>query len=124
MIDIYVSPSSEDLGGVASRVERVLKNAHIPSNLVISERGSVEGMRRSFTSFGIGLILSIVLVYLILMAQFSSFIDPLIILLAIPPGITGVILFPAGDGNHTERDVADGRDHDDWNRGLEFDSYR
>jgi multidrug efflux pump subunit AcrB len=93
VIDIYVSPSSEDLGGVAKRVERVLSNAHIPSNLVISERGSVEGMRRSFTSFGIGLILSIVLVYLILMAQFSSFIDPLIILLAIPPGITGVILF-------------------------------
>jgi multidrug efflux pump subunit AcrB len=44
-------------------------------------------------SFGIGLILSIVLVYLILMAQFSSFIDPLIILLAIPPGITGVLVF-------------------------------
>ena len=98
VIDIYVSPSSEDLGGVASRVERVLKNAHIPSNLVISERGSVEGMRRSFKSFGIGLILSIVLVYLILMAQFSSFIDPLVILLAIPPGITGVILFLLATG--------------------------
>jgi multidrug efflux pump subunit AcrB len=93
VIDIYVSPSSKDLGGVASRVERVIKNAHIPSNLVISERGSVEGMRKSFMSFGIGLILSIILVYLILMAQFSSFIDPLIILLAIPPGITGVIVF-------------------------------
>ena len=56
-------------------------------------RGSVEGMRKSFTSFGIGLMLSVVLVYLILMAQFASFMDPLIILLAIPPGITGVILF-------------------------------
>jgi multidrug efflux pump subunit AcrB len=56
-------------------------------------RGSVEGMRQSFKSFGLGLILSIVLVYLILMAQFASFVDPLIILLAIPPGITGVILF-------------------------------
>ncbi|HEY4011436.1 MAG TPA: efflux RND transporter permease subunit, partial [Acidobacteriaceae bacterium] len=93
VIDIYVSPSSKDLGGVARRVEGVLHNAHIPPGLVISERGSVEGMRRSFTSFGVGLILSIVLVYLILMAQFSSFIDPIIILLAIPPGITGVILF-------------------------------
>ncbi len=56
-------------------------------------RGSVEGMRQSFKSFGIGLILSIVLVYLILMAQFASFIDPFIILLAIPPGITGVLVF-------------------------------
>jgi multidrug efflux pump subunit AcrB len=50
-------------------------------------------MHKSFTSFGVGLILSIVLVYLILMAQFASFIDPLIILLAIPPGITGVLVF-------------------------------
>jgi multidrug efflux pump subunit AcrB len=49
-------------------------------------------MHRSFTSFGIGLILSVILVYLILMAQFASFKDPFIILLAIPPGIMGVIL--------------------------------
>jgi hydrophobic/amphiphilic exporter-1 (mainly G- bacteria), HAE1 family len=52
----------------------------------------VEGMQRSFSSFGIGLILSVILVYLILMAQFASFKDPFIILLAIPPGIMGVIL--------------------------------
>ena len=50
-------------------------------------------MRKSFASFGIGLILSVILVYLILMAQFASFKDPFIILLAIPPGIMGVILF-------------------------------
>ena len=47
----------------------------------------------SFHSFAIGLVLSIVLVFLILMAQFASFVDPFIILLAIPPGISGVILF-------------------------------
>jgi multidrug efflux pump subunit AcrB len=56
-------------------------------------RGSVEGMRQSFKSFGIGLILSVILVYLILMAQFSSFIDPLIILLAIPPGLPALSYF-------------------------------
>jgi multidrug efflux pump subunit AcrB len=50
-------------------------------------------MRQSFKSFAIGLILAIVLVYLILMAQFASFMDPLIILLAVPPGIAGVIIF-------------------------------
>ncbi|MBV9085945.1 MAG: efflux RND transporter permease subunit, partial [Acidobacteriaceae bacterium] len=62
-------------------------------NARVAIRGSVEGMNRSFKSFGVGLILSVVLVYLILMAQFASFIDPFIILLAIPPGIAGVILF-------------------------------
>ncbi len=93
VIDIYVSPSGEDLGGLAKRVDKVIADTHVPEDLRITMRGSVEGMRRSFTSFGIGLVLSIVLVYLVLMAQFASFIDPFIILLAIPPGITGVIVF-------------------------------
>jgi multidrug efflux pump subunit AcrB len=93
VIDVYVSPSSEDLGGVASKVDKIIAGTEHPENVNVVVRGSVEGMRRSFKSFGIGLLLSIALVYLILMAQFASFIDPLIILLAIPPGITGVILF-------------------------------
>jgi hydrophobic/amphiphilic exporter-1 (mainly G- bacteria), HAE1 family len=92
VIDVYVSPSGEDLGGLANRVDRIVANARVPENLRITLRGSVNGMRKSFVSFGIGLILSVVLVYLILMAQFASLKDPLIILLAIPPGIMGVIL--------------------------------
>ncbi len=93
VIDIYVSPSGEDLGGLAGRVDKIIAGAKPPEGVRVAMRGSVEGMRQSFTSFGLGLILSIVLVYLILMAQFASFVDPFIILLAIPPGITGVILF-------------------------------
>jgi multidrug efflux pump subunit AcrB len=93
VIDVYVSPSGEDLGSLASRVDKIIAGTKVPENVRVTVRGSVEGMRQSFKSFGLGLILSIVLVYLILMAQFSSFVDPLIILLAIPPGITGVILF-------------------------------
>ncbi len=78
---------------LATRVQKIIDQTKLPENLSVNVRGSVEGMRRSFISFGLGLILSIILVYLILMAQFSSFIDPLIILLAIPPGITGVLVF-------------------------------
>ncbi len=93
VIDVYVSPSSEDLGSLASRVDGIIKRTTLPEGVRVTVRGSVEGMRQSFKSFGIGLLLSIMLVYLILMAQFASFVDPLIILLAIPPGITGVIVF-------------------------------
>jgi multidrug efflux pump subunit AcrB len=93
VIDVYVSPSSEDLGAVALRVDRIIGQTKLAKGVRVNVRGSVEGMRRSFKSFGIGLILSIILVYLVLMAQFSSFVDPLIILLAVPPGITGVIGF-------------------------------
>jgi HAE1 family hydrophobic/amphiphilic exporter-1 len=92
VIDIYVAPRSENLGGVASEVQNTIDHAKIPSNERVTMRGSVNAMNKSFASFGVGLILSIVLVYLILMAQFASFKDPFIILLAVPPGIMGVIL--------------------------------
>ena len=93
VIDVYVSPSGQDLGSLASRIDKIVGQTKTPETIRVKMRGSVEGMRQSFTSFGYGLLLSVVLVYLILMAQFASFVDPLIILLAIPPGITGVIVF-------------------------------
>jgi len=93
IIDVYVSPKGEDLGALAKQVQEVMNRTKLPPNTRIQLRGSVVAMRHSFTSFAIGLSLSIVLVYLILMAQFASFSDPFIILLAVPPGFTGVILF-------------------------------
>jgi multidrug efflux pump subunit AcrB len=91
-IDVYVSPKGEDLGSLASQVQKIIDNTKMPPNTRVEMRGSVKAMHQSFFSFGVGLLLAIVLVYLILMAQFASFIDPFIILLAIPSGITGVIL--------------------------------
>ena len=93
VIDVYVSPKTEDLGALGSKVDQLIKQIKLPANVRIELHGSVVSMRQSFKSFGIGLLLAIVLVYLILMAQFGSFIDPFIILLAIPSGITGVIVF-------------------------------
>jgi HAE1 family hydrophobic/amphiphilic exporter-1 len=92
VIDIYVSPKNQDLGGITSQIERIVKQTALPEGVRVSLRGSVQGMRASFKSFGIGLILSIVLVYLILVAQFASWKDPFVILLAIPPGLAGVLL--------------------------------
>ena len=92
-IDVYVSPKGEDLGGLANQVQKIVKDTKLPPNVRIDLRGSVKAMRQSFLGFGLGLVLAIVLVYLTLMAQFASFVDPFIILLAIPSGITGVILF-------------------------------
>jgi HAE1 family hydrophobic/amphiphilic exporter-1 len=98
VIDIYVSPKSEDLGGVTSQVEKIIKDTQLPEGVRVNLRGSVQGMRASFKSFGIGLILSVVLVYLILVAQFASWADPFIILLAVPPGLAGVLLFLLATG--------------------------
>ena len=98
VVDVYVSPKTENLGGVASQVDDIIKKTHIPEGVRVNLRGSVQGMRSSFRSFGIGLILSVVLVYLILVAQFASWEDPFIILLAIPPGLSGVLLFLLATG--------------------------
>lgn len=98
VIDIYVSPKSEDLGGVTSQVEAIVNKSKLPLGVRVNLRGSVQGMRASFKSFGIGLILSIVLVYLVLVAQFASWEDPFIILLAVPPGLAGVLVFLLATG--------------------------
>jgi hydrophobic/amphiphilic exporter-1 (mainly G- bacteria), HAE1 family len=92
VIDVYVSPSGEDLGKPAAAVEKIVSQLQIPSNMRINVRGLVNTMYTSFRSFGIGLILSILLVFLVLVAQFSSFVDPFLIILAIPTGIVGVIV--------------------------------
>jgi multidrug efflux pump subunit AcrB len=91
-LDIYVRPATEDLGAADREVQRVIASLHLPSNVTVSIRGSAAAMHASFQSFAFGLTLSVILIYLILVAQFRSFTDPLIILLALPPGIMGVLI--------------------------------
>ncbi|HXH65835.1 MAG TPA: efflux RND transporter permease subunit [Candidatus Limnocylindrales bacterium] len=93
VMDVYVAPRKEDLGKVTKQVEEIIARTKLPEGVRVKLRGSVQGMRASFQSFAVGLILSIVLVYLILVAQFASWTDPFIILLAVPPGLAGVLLF-------------------------------
>lgn len=92
VMHLYVSPATEDLGEVLKDVRAIVAETDIPDNVRIGIGGAVEGMEASFESFGTGLILSICLVYLVLVAQFKSFMDPLIILLAVPTGLAGVLL--------------------------------
>lgn len=91
-IDIYVEPSTEDLSAAAKQVSRIVAATQLPSNLRINIRGLVTAMRSSFGSFGLGLLLSVLLVYLVLVAQFSSLSDPFLIILAVPTGLVGVML--------------------------------
>jgi len=90
VIDIYVNPATEDLGVVAAGVQRILA-AEPRGSTRVALRGMIEGMNASFRSFGFGLLLALVLLYLILVAQFRSFTDPVLILLAVPTGLTGVL---------------------------------
>jgi multidrug efflux pump subunit AcrB len=92
VIDIYVQPVGEDLGRIATAIDRLTARTKLPPAVSVKLRGLVQGMRQSFRSFGIGLTLSVVLLYLILVAQFHSFLDPVLILTAVPPGLTGALL--------------------------------
>jgi len=92
VIDVYVAPKTEDLGELSGAIDKIISETKFPEGVRVDLRGSVQGMHSSFKSFGMGLLLSVALVYLILVAQFKSFLDPFIILFAIPPGLMGVLL--------------------------------
>lgn len=91
-IDVYVAPLGEDLGRPSKEIAKIVAATHIAPNLRVNIRGLVTTMNSSFRSFGFGLLLSVLLVYLVLVAQFASFIDPLLIVLAVPTGLIGVML--------------------------------
>jgi HAE1 family hydrophobic/amphiphilic exporter-1 len=91
-IDVYVAPKGEDLAKPAREISGIVAETALPPNIRVNIRGLVTTMQASFRSFGFGLLLSILLVYLVLVAQFSSFVDPLLIILAVPTGVVGVML--------------------------------
>jgi multidrug efflux pump subunit AcrB len=92
VIDIYVATKTEALQNVGASIRTLLNNTRTDRNTVLKVRGAVVSMERSFREFGLGLVVAVLMVYLILMAQFTSFIDPFIILMAVPPGLAGVVM--------------------------------
>ena len=90
--DIYVATKTEALEKVGKDITHLMANTKTDKNTRLTMRGAAVSMNESFRDFGLGLLISIALVYLILMAQFTSFIDPFIILMAIPPGLAGVVM--------------------------------
>jgi len=97
-VDIYVAPSEEDLGRIGAAVSKVIDGTRLPPNIRVNLRGLEVTMQSSFRSFGFGLLLAVLLAYLVLVAQFSSFIDPVLIVLAVPTGLIGVIVTLAMTG--------------------------
>ena len=92
VIDVFVATKTENLATVAPAIQKIADQVEKPEGVRIKLMGTVKAMYASFSSFGFGLLLSVLLVYLVLVAQFRSFVDPFLILLAVPPGLMGVIL--------------------------------
>jgi len=92
VVDVYVTPAGEDLGKLRTGILKTIAEAKLPSNIRVTLRGMVNSMDQSFKSFGIGFGISFILLFLILVAQFKSWIDPFLIMLAIPMGFVGVFI--------------------------------
>jgi multidrug efflux pump subunit AcrB len=91
VVDVLVTPRTNDLGGTQAAVSKALAKLHLPEGISLNLRGSVAAMQKSFSSFGFGLVMAVVLLYLVMVAQFRSFLDPFIIMFAVPTGMIGVI---------------------------------
>ncbi|HEY4295103.1 MAG TPA: efflux RND transporter permease subunit [Paraburkholderia sp.] len=100
VIDLYVSVEKRDLGSVANQVDKLVNNmrASLPRGSQITVRGQVQTMRSSFFGLGIGVAMAIVLVYLLIVVNFQSWVDPLIIVSALPAALAGIawMLFLTG----------------------------
>jgi HAE1 family hydrophobic/amphiphilic exporter-1 len=92
IVDVYVTPKGEDLGRLRTAVAKTIDDAHLASNIRVTVRGMVQSMDESFKRFAYGFGISFVLLLLILVAQFKSWIDPFLIMLAIPMGFVGVLI--------------------------------
>ena len=90
--DVHVNVTGRDIGSVASDIERAIAGLEFEKGVSTTLRGPVEKMRSGMSLLSVGLLVATLLVYLVLMAQFRSFVDPLIIMLAVPLGLGGVIL--------------------------------
>ena len=95
VIDVYASTQDRDLGAVANDTNKVLAtfNGHLPRGTHLVMRGQVATMKSSFIGLGVGLVGAIVLVYLLIVINFQSWLDPFIIITALPGALAGICWF-------------------------------
>ncbi len=93
MYDVFASVQGRDLGGVYSDIERILKgfNGKLSKGATLTVRGQVKSMQDSFTGLGLGMLFAVLLVYLLMVVNFQSWLDPFIILMALPGAACGIL---------------------------------
>jgi multidrug efflux pump subunit AcrB len=100
VFDVYANVDRRDLGGVGSAVEKIMdqETAHLPRGTTLDLRGQYETMQSSFLRLGLGMLVAVVLVYLLMCVNFQSWLDPFIILTALPGAMAGILwmLFVTG----------------------------
>jgi multidrug efflux pump subunit AcrB len=100
VVDVLATTQGRDLGGVASDIDKVIDEFRpkLPRGTFITERGQVETMRTSFAGLEYGILFAVLLVYLLMVVNFQSWLDPFIIITALPGALAGIVwmLFVTG----------------------------
>ncbi len=93
VFDVYANAQGRDLGGVARDVNKIVAEfkRKLPRGSKITVRGQVETMNSSFVGLGFGIVFAIVLVYCLMVVNFQSWLDPLIIMMALPSALAGIV---------------------------------
>jgi len=93
VIDIYAASQGRDLGGVAGDVNKIVEEyrSKLPRGSYMVERGQVQTMNESFTGLGYGILFAVILVYLLMVVNFQSWLDPFIIITALPGALAGIV---------------------------------
>ncbi|MFC5431581.1 efflux RND transporter permease subunit [Paraburkholderia denitrificans] len=102
VIDLLVSVEGSDLGTVGSRIDGLIKTAQAsaPRGTTIAMRGQIDTMRSSYVGLGVGIAMAVVLVYLLIVVNFQSWADPLIIISALPAALAGIVWMLFITGTH------------------------
>jgi multidrug efflux pump subunit AcrB len=92
VIDVNCAVEGRDLGGASTDVQRAINGlGKLPAGTRVVIRGQSQAMRDSFTTLGEGIVLAVVLVYLLMVANFQSWLEPFIIMMAVPGALAGVL---------------------------------
>ncbi len=91
--DVYVNVDRRDLGAVGRDVERIMRQEepNLPRGTSFALRGQIETMQSSFFRLGLGMVFAVILVYLLMTVNFQSWLDPFIILTALPGALAGIL---------------------------------
>ncbi|MBI1786541.1 MAG: efflux RND transporter permease subunit [Acidobacteria bacterium] len=98
VIDVYANVEGRDIGSVAKEIEKKLAGKKWPEGYFVRMRGEVASMRESFGGLAFGFALAVVLIYFVMVVLFRSYLDPLIVMLAVPLGLIGVLWILFGTG--------------------------
>ena len=93
VVDTYVTAQDRDLGGVSADVVKVVRGyeSKLPRGTTVAIRGQINTMQSSFSGLFVGMIFSVVLVYLLMVVNFQSWVDPFIIITALPGALSGIV---------------------------------